>query len=390
MAGKKRRRYGRVRKLPSGRYQVRYLAPDGQLRPAPETFRTKTDADNWLADKQSEMHRGDWHDPDAGQVPFGPYATAWIKEREITTTTRQLYGSLLKLHLEPAFGAVNVAAISPALVRGWRADKLASGTGPTTVAKAYALLRSILGTAVSDQMIRRNPCQIKGASIVHTPERPTATVEEVYALADAIQPRYRALVLMAGFLGLRWGELVGLHRRDIDLEQGTVRVRRAVAELFNGKQEIKAPKSAAGKRTVAVPLVIVAEIRVHLKRYAEQGAEGRVFIGVKGATPRRNHFNKLWRAACDDAGIKGLHFHDLRHTGNTLAASTGASTRELMSRMGHSTTRAALIYQHASADRDRLIADALNEIVKKGRKKGKKAKKKKDRKPKGHAGDTED
>jgi integrase len=80
-------------------------------------------------------------------------------------------------------------------------------------------------------MIRRNPCTIKGASTVHTPERPTATVQEVYDLADAMQPRYRALVLMAGFLGLRWGELIGLHRRDIDLDRGAVRVRRAVAEL---------------------------------------------------------------------------------------------------------------------------------------------------------------
>jgi integrase len=313
-----------------------------------------------------------------------------ITERELTTTTRQLYRSLLRHHLEPTFGAVNVADISPPFVRRWRAEKLAAGTGPTTVAKAYALLRAILGTAVADQMIRRNPCTIKGASTVHTPERPTATVQEVYALADAIQPRYRALVLMAGFLGLRWGELIGLHRRDVDLDNGAVRVRRAVAELNNGQREIKAPKSAAGKRTVAIPSAIIPDIRVHLGVYAEHGADGRVFIGAKKATPRRNHFNRLWRKACSDAGIKGLHFHDLRHTGNTLAASTGASTRELMSRMGHSTARAALIYQHASVDRDRLIADAVSSLVDKSRKQSRKAKKKQDRKSKGHVGDTSD
>jgi integrase len=147
-----------------------------------------------------------------------------------------------------------------------------------------------------------------------------------------------------------------------------VRVRRAVAELFNGQREIKAPKSAAGKCTVSIPAAIIPDIRDHLERYAEPGADGRVFLGSKGATPRRNHFNRLWRKACNEAGIKGLHFHDLRHTGNTLAASTGASTRELMTRMGHSTARAALIYQHASAARDRLIADALSDLVDKGRK----------------------
>ncbi|MFD0268132.1 tyrosine-type recombinase/integrase [Streptomyces sp. NPDC127106] len=120
-----------------------------------------------------------------------------------------------------------------------------------------------------------------------------------------------------------------------------------------------------------------------MKRYAEPGADGRVFVGAKGATPRRNHFNRLWRKACREAGVSGLHFHDLRHTGNTLAAPTGASTRELMARMGHSTARAALIYQHASADRDRLIADALSGLVEKSR-----GGTEQDLEPEGHAGDT--
>ncbi|MFF4860416.1 tyrosine-type recombinase/integrase [Streptomyces sp. NPDC002405] len=174
----------------------------------------------------------------------------------------------------------------------------------------------------------------------------------------------------AGFLGLR--------RRDLDLDHGAVRVRRAVAELDDGQREIKAPKSAAGKRTVSIPAAIVPDIRGHLARYAEPGSDGRVFVGAEDATARWNHFNRVWREACGQVGIKGLHFHDLRHTGNTLAASTGAGTRELMARMGHSTARAALIHQHAGADRDRLIADALSGLVDKGRKR------------KGHAGDTAD
>ncbi|MCY0948856.1 hypothetical protein [Streptomyces sp. H27-S2] len=136
-------------------------------------FRTKKDADDWLADKQTEMRRGDWHDPDAGKVAFGPYAATWIKERELTSTTRQLSYSVLKHHPEPVLDAVNLAEISPPPVRSWRAVKLAAGTGPTTVAKSYALLRAVLGTAVSDELIRRNPCQVKGAGSVHTPERPT-------------------------------------------------------------------------------------------------------------------------------------------------------------------------------------------------------------------------
>lgn len=381
MASKKRT-FGRVRKLPSGRYQARYLGADGIDRPAPETFRTKRDADDWLAERQAELRSGDWSDPDAGQVEFGSYAATWIAERGIGASTADLYRSLLRNHLDPTFGKVAVADITSAMVRAWRVARLENGVGPSTVAKSYALLRAVLMTAVDDRLIRRNPCRVKGASTAPTPERPTATVQEVYALAGAIQPRYRALVLLAAFSGLRWGELVGLRRRDLDLTAGTLRVRRNIAELHSGERLVKEPKSAAGKRTVAIPAVIHDELATHLAVYSEHGADGRVFVGAKGATPRRNHFNRLWRKACGQTGIKGLHFHDLRHTGNTLAAATGASTRELMTRMGHSTARAALIYQHATAERERLIGNAVSAAVEQARKQ--------DPDPNGHAAGTRD
>ncbi|MFE7772866.1 tyrosine-type recombinase/integrase [Streptomyces sp. NPDC057445] len=367
MAGRKRA-FGRVRKLPSGRYQARYLGPDGIDRPAPHTFRTKREADDWLANRQSELRAGDWTDPDAAKVPFGSYAATWITERGISASTADLYRSLLRNHLAPTFGGVALADITPAMVRAWRVARLDAGAGASSVAKSYALLRAVLMTAVEDRLIRRNPCRVKGASVATTPERPTATVQEVYALAGAIQPRYRALVLLAAFTGLRWGELIGLRRRDLDFDAGALRVRRNVAELHSGKRLVKEPKSDAGKRTVAIPAVIVTDMATHLAVFAEPGPDGRVFIGAKRATPRRNHFNKVWRKACDQAGIKGLHFHDLRHTGNTLAAATGASTRELMTRMGHSTARAALIYQHATAERERLIGQAVSAVVEQARK----------------------
>ncbi|QMU75522.1 site-specific integrase [Streptacidiphilus sp. PB12-B1b] len=364
-----KRAFGRVRKLPSGRWQVRYPAPDGLDRPAPSTFRTKKEATDWLADKQAEIRAGAWVDPDAGKIPFGVYAAAWIKQRRLEQTTRELYDTLLRRHLVPSFGAVAVADITPAGVRLWRAAHLELAGAPT-VAKSYALLRAVMNTAVEDQLITRNPCRIKGGSVVDTPERPTATVAEVFEIAEAMQPRYRLLVLLAGFLGLRWGELIALRGQDVDLEAGTVRVRAAIAELRSGERVVKPPKSRAGVRTVAVPEVILPSLRQHMLTFAESGRDGRVFVGAKGATPRRNHFNRLWHRACDAIGIKGLHFHDLRHTGNTLTASTGASTKELMARFGHSTTRAALIYQHATEERQRTIADALNEQIIKGMKRG--------------------
>ncbi|MEV7005264.1 tyrosine-type recombinase/integrase [Streptosporangium sp. NPDC051022] len=111
---------------------------------------------------------------------------------------------------------------------------------------------------------------------------------------------------------------------------------------------------------------IVGDLTWHLQRFSEPAPDGLVFVGEKGAQLRRSNFTKVWARAVAEAGIPKIHIHDLRHTGNTLAAMTGASLKELMARMGHSSTKAAMVYLHAAKDRDRAIADALGEIVKEG------------------------
>lgn len=108
-------------------------------------------------------------------------------------------------------------------------------------------------------------------------------------------------------------------------------------------------------------MAIVPTLRAHLDVFAQPGSTGRVFVGPTGATPRRGNFNRLWQKGTKKAGAPpGFRFHDLRHTGNTWVAGTGASLRELMARMGHSSARAALIYQHATSERDRALADGLD------------------------------
>jgi integrase len=360
----KRRRFGRVRKLPSGRWQARYPGPDGLDRPAPVTFRTKTDADAWLGVVEADMRRGVWIDPDAGRVAFGPYAKQWITERPLAPRTANKYERLFRLHLEPQLGGFDLVDITTAQVRSWRAERLAAGVGTPTVAGAYRLLRAIMATAVDDELVRRNPCRIPGADKDNSPERPVATIPEVFAIAGAMRKWYRALVLMAAFTSLRWGELIALRRRHIDLTAGFVTVRAAVTEI-DSKLDVARPKSAAGVREVAIPEAIIPDLREHLRRWAEPGPNGRVFVGPKGATPRRSNFNRLWKEAAKKAGIDpevGLRFHDLRHTGNHLT-SRGASLRDVMNRMGHASTRAALIYQHADKDRERDIAAGLSQAI---------------------------
>jgi integrase len=251
-----------------------------------------------------------------------------------------------------------LADLTPAEVRAWRTELLHGGLSPVTVAKAYRLLKAVLNTAVDDELIRRNPCRIKGAGNEPSPERPTITIEQVYAIAQEVRPWFRALVLLAAFTGLRLGELLFLRRRHLDLDDRLVKVRGSLGEV-SGQLVEGPPKSAAGRRDVAIPEAIVLELRAHLDEWSQDGADGRVFVGPRGATPRRGNFQVTWSKAVAKAGAPGLHFHDLRHTGNTLAAE-GASLRELMARMGHSSARAALIYQHATKDRERAIGAAIS------------------------------
>ncbi|GGN07965.1 putative prophage phiRv2 integrase [Terrabacter tumescens] len=361
MAGKRVR--GSFRRLPSGRWQVRYTGPDGLRRAMNETYRTKADAEAAWSVLAGQIVTGRWTNPERARVTFSVYAYRWVGERAgLSPRTRELYTALLRLHVTPALGKIQMRHLGPEEIRQWRQARLDDGVGPSTVAKAYRLVSAICSTAVDDDLMHRNPCRIKGAGAESAPERPVLTLREVLALAEAITPRYRLLVLLAVFASLRWGELLGLTKADLDLDSMTVHVRRSVSEV-GGRLVVKPPKSAAGRRDIAIPHVLKGEIERHLDAYAEPGPAGRVFTGAKGATPRRAHFVSIWRAAKTKAGVpESVHLHDLRHTGNHLAASSGASTRELMSRMGHASMRAAIIYQHATAKRDRAIAEAMDRL----------------------------
>ncbi|MFN0282976.1 MAG: tyrosine-type recombinase/integrase [Kineosporiaceae bacterium] len=359
----RKRHFGRVRQLPSGRWQARYTVGDGIDRPAPQTFARRRDADEWLARTQAELLSGGWISPEAGAVKLSDYAERWVTERPgLRPRTTDLYRGLLGRHVLPTLGDRELSSITLPVVRQWRAERIAAGVGPVTVAKTYRLLKAVFNTAVDDDLIRRNPCRIPGAGTETSPERPTASVAQVFAIADAIEPRFRVLVLLATFTGIRWGEAMALRRRHLDVERAMVRVESTVSEV-RGALVVGPPKTAAGVRSIAVPEALMPDVRAHLAKYAERGADGRVFTGAKGATIRRSNWHTVWRRATEAAGVPELHFHDLRHTGNTLAAGTGASLRDLMTRMGHASARAALIYQHASSERDRAIAGALNELL---------------------------
>jgi integrase len=365
--------FGSLRRLPSGRWQVRYTGPDGLSRKAPLTFDTKTHANAWLATLRADMVRGLWRPVTGRPLTFTEYADSWLVGRTLKPTTRSHYKNLLDKHLLPTFGPMPLTAITPDLVTRWHTGQ---GTAtPTLRTHTYGLLRSILGSAVQDQLITVNPVHIRGAGNakrVHK-VRP-ATLEELATLTAAMPERHRLMVVLAAWCALRYGELTELRRGDIDMRSGVIRVRRAVVRVAGGTL-IGTPKSDAGVRDVAIPPHVLPMVKEHLSSTITGGRDGLLFPAADGvshlapsafygkrATATRRGFG--FYAGREAAGRPDLRFHDLRHTGAVLAASTGATLAELMSRLGHSTPGAALRYQHAAQGRDRIIADALSELVK--------------------------
>lgn len=356
--------WGSVRKLPSGRYQARYRV-EGLRIQAETTFRTKGDAEAYLATVRADMARGVWLDPSAGKVTLREYALRWLEQRpDLRPRTVELYEGELRLHILPGLGEVELAKLSPAKVREWHSGLLRAGKpGRPTVAKCYRLLHTIMNTAVADELILRNPCVLKGAGQEKAPERPIASIPQVFEIADTIEGRFRAMVLIGAFAGLRLGEMLALTRERVDLVNGRIRVVEQYQQLKDGTNVLGPPKSDAGIRTVAIPGVLKPELERHLATYAAAGKHGLLFPGRDGQPVRRASWYTAWKRTMSELGIEGMRPHDLRHTGNTLAARTGASTKELMARFGQSTSRAALIYQHATQDRDREIADALSGMI---------------------------
>jgi integrase len=363
-----KRSFGCIRKLPSGRFQVLYTDSTGKRVKGPHTFRAKVDAEGFLTDRRREIELGKHHPAAVRRVKviFSDYAARWLCDRHVNgrpirPRTREHYQALLDDHILPTFASQSLAAITADDVKRWHAATLTNR--PTLRSHAYSLLRSVMASAERDELIANNPCKIVGAGSAKRQKkiRP-ATVEELAVIADAMPERLQLMVLLSSWCALRFGEVIELRRKDIDVHGELIRVRRAAVRV-NGGYEIGDPKSDAGARDVDIPPHIIPAIEAHLAQHVGTSADSLLFPNERGthlqpATLSRHFYRARHEASRDD-----LRWHDLRHTGATFAAITGASLAELMQRLGHSTAQAALRYQHASRSRGREIAALLSKYA---------------------------
>jgi integrase len=426
-------KFGSVRKLNSGRYQVRYIDKNGIRRTArtkddrPLTFTTQREAKTYLLHLESDMRRG-YTDGDQSKGSellrdrIEIYLSgARLTPGELRESTKKLYRGLADdLLLKPidgfCIGDLPIKAITKADVRRWHfaCQKLKrtgsrelrirvedarlwaqkSGievkstgklpqrvmtawreagapilkphskipSGETKVAQAYRLLRAVLNVAVDEELIPANPCRIRGADKAKSRERQVASIEDLGELAAAVPDRYRAAVLMAAFTSLRSGELFGLQRKHINLLRQEIKIEQQLIGEANGLPTFGLPKTESSIRTVSLPSELLSVIDEHLNHFTKANPDSLIF-STRNGTPITNARKTWWHTARRKVGFPGLAWHDLRHTGQTCIANRGATVRDIQRRAGQSTERAALLYLHGSADRDRKIAESLNEDV---------------------------
>ena len=365
----RKRSFATIEQLPSKRWRVKYTGPDGVRRSAPHTFDTRLSAEAWVVATRRKIDKDQWDatdDDPREAITFGVYAARWLENRQgagrpIKPRTREHYSAILDDHLLDAFGHRQLAAIKPKDVREWYAETLVDH--PTMRSHAYSLLRTILASAVADEMIDANPARIVGAGRAKRVHkiRP-ASVAELATLTAAMPERLRLMVTLASWCALRFGEAVELRRGDIDLSQELIRIRRAAVRT-RGAYSVTTPKSDAGVRDVAIPPHIIPLIEAHLTNFVDSKRDSLVFPTENGGHLQPSTLYRHWYKARAAADREDLRWHDLRHSGAVLAAATGATLAELMARLGHSTPQAAMRYQHAAAGRDREVAALMSKLA---------------------------
>lgn len=329
---------------------------------APQTFATKADAGRFLSTVEADVARGTYVDPRAGRITLNAWAAEWLANdpsKRATTRARDEYA--LRVHFLPTLGDRPLSSLTPLDVRR-AVEALAGKVAPATVRTNLGVLRAVLNAAVEADLIARSP--LRGIKLESAPatERPTLTPEQLRALADAVPGRYRALVLVAGVIGLRWSELVALRVGSINFLARTITVSETISEV-GGRHTVALPKSRSSARTLSLPTFLVDEVALHLRTYrAGASREDLIFTGPSGGTLRRSFAARVFKPAVARAGLpESLTFHGLRHVATSLMVEAGEHPRVIQHRLGHSTARLSMeLYAHVPEAADREVASHLD------------------------------
>lgn len=341
------------------RYMVRLRGPDG--REFAKTFRTKREASRYEAAQRTALAAGSWVDPAAGKVSFGDWADDWLRTAglEWRSRTAEKHRMAIDVHWRPRFGRQPVKSITTNGVQ--RAiNELSTTHRPASVRTYYGTLRTCLRFAVDREIIPRSPCRSIKLPALGADEKVVVSVADLHRLADAVGPRWRTFVYLAGVIGLRFGEVGALRLRDVDLQAGEVSVAQTLVEI-GGRVSFGPPKSRASIRTIACPPPLVGELATHIGHRGIVQPDDLLFVNRVGAPVKRSPFRThVFAPAVREVGLDGLTFHGLRHSAATQWVASGVNLRTVQAWLGHADPHLVLrLYAHASDTAGRQAAEVI-------------------------------
>jgi len=355
-----------IKKTADGKYQVRFR--DETKRQRSKTFARKKDAEAFEAKVVTEVKNGTWLDPVIAHVNLEDiWADFYELKQGKKKNTLTDYENIWRLHLAPRWGRTAVIRINQIEFDKWVISKQLS---PQRIGKIHLVMSMLLDHAVKRKNLKHNPLKDalgrRSKANLPTPAVEIATnfltLNQLMKVAERAG-FYKDVILVLGLCGLRWGELVGLQVKDLNVSAGTLTIRRSLVEI-NGKLEESTTKSHRW-RIVHLPAILQSACH---RWVFEKTQEDPLFHTQEGTFLRNTNFTRrVFIPALKAAEVKKIRIHDLRHTAASIAISAGATPNMVKEMLGHSDVQLTMrVYAHIfEADREKVAANvdrAVNEV----------------------------
>ena len=350
-----------IYRLPSGHYQARWRGPNGEY--GKETFAKLADAKAHRAKVAVSKLDGSYVDRTVGRRLFADVAQDWLASnpgKRPTTYVRD--ADVIRLHLDPVVGKVQLANLHPSHCRAVVSTMEAKGLAPRTIKTNVGVLRAILNWAVESDLLVRSPYRAIKLPAIPPARGRRGDAGDVLRLVEEVPTEYRVAVFL-GALGLRLAEVTGLRVGSIDFLRRTVTVQDTLNEV-RGRWEPGDGKTKASHRTIALPAIVVDELAAHLARTGRTDPGDLVLTAPDGGPMRPTNFRtRVLNPALVRAGLEGLTFHRLRHSAGHIMREAGAGLEAIQKRLGHASMRTtADVYGSLPAPVDRAIAADLDRL----------------------------
>jgi integrase len=350
------------------RFVACYRDPEGR-QPSAGTYSSRRAAERAANREEAKVRDGAWHDHSRGQVTFAEYVeTVWLPSKQVETSTLAAYRSYLDKHFIPTFGRRPMGKILPSEIQRWVTTGIWNGLSAASVRKYHTMLASVFERALRDRVVTFNPCAHTELPKMIKKKARTLTPAEYDAILTALPAQHRLMVETAINTGLRWGELIALRPRRLDLIKRKLTVEETIVEVSiknspTGARMLTKPYPKDNEaRTMGLPADLVAQLAAAITRGL--GPDDLLFATRDGTPISRNTFRtRVWRPAIKASGIDfDVRVHDLRHAHASWLLAGGSDLKSVMDRMGHAQITTTQKYLHALPAADAKNLDALNRI----------------------------